>query len=37
MFDWDGDGNHDNHPTARASFGVFYGARQIIYVREPWN
>ena len=37
MFDWDGDGNHDNHPTARASFGIFHGARQIIYVREPWN
>lgn len=36
-FDWDGNGVHDNDPTARASFGIFQGGREFIYEREPWN
>ena len=36
LFDWDGDGNHDNHPAGRATFGIFSGSREIIYIREPW-
>lgn len=35
-FDWDGDGNHDNDPAARATFGIFSGPGQHIYIREPW-
>ncbi len=37
QFDWDGDGNHDDNPSARASFGVFQGSDVLIHVREPWN
>ena len=36
-YDWDGDGNFDDDPTARASFGIFPGRREIIYIREPWD
>ncbi|MEE8262856.1 MAG: DUF6701 domain-containing protein, partial [Gammaproteobacteria bacterium] len=36
-YDWDGDGNHDDDPTARVSFGLFQGPMQFIYLREPWN
>ena len=36
-YDWDGDGNHDDDPTARVSFGLFSGPMQFIYIREPWN
>ncbi|MCC7412501.1 MAG: LamG domain-containing protein [Gammaproteobacteria bacterium] len=35
-FDWDGDGAFDDDPVGKASFGVFAGPRQIIYMREPW-
>ncbi len=37
QFDWDGDGSHDDNPTARATFGVFQGSDVVIHVREPWN
>ncbi|MCP5151149.1 MAG: hypothetical protein H6982_10340 [Chromatiales bacterium] len=35
-FDWDGDGAHDDDPTARATFGVYPGSSRVIIVREPW-
>ena len=34
QFDWDNDGNHDNDPTATATFGVFQGNDSTIYLRE---
>ncbi len=33
-FDWDGDGSHDNSPSARASFGLYKGNTKQIYFRE---
>ena len=36
-FDWDGDGNHDNNPSGRVTFGVYQGSRYLIHIREPWN
>lgn len=36
-FDWDGGGTFDDDPTARASFGLFPGRREFIYIREPWD
>jgi len=36
QFDWDGDGFYDNNPAGRATFGVFAGPREFIYIREPW-
>lgn len=36
-FDWDGGGAFDDDPTARASFGLFPGRRELIYIREPWD
>ena len=33
-FDWDGDGSHDNSPSARASFGLYKGNSKQIYIRE---
>jgi len=34
QFDWDGDGNHDNDPTATATFGIYRGNDSTIYLRE---
>jgi len=36
-FDWDGDGEFDNNPTAVATFGIFRGNDRIIYQREVHN
>lgn len=36
-YDWDGGGAFDDDPTARASFGLFPGRREYIYIREPWD
>ncbi|MCK4742576.1 MAG: DUF11 domain-containing protein [Sulfuriflexus sp.] len=33
-FDWDGDGNHDNNPTALGTFGIYSGNNSTIYLRE---
>ena len=35
--DWDGDGDHDDDPVARASFGIHDGSPHLIDLREPWN
>ncbi len=40
-FDWDGDGyndadERDNNPRGRASFGIYAGNSELIYIREPW-
>ncbi|MGE0486831.1 MAG: DUF6701 domain-containing protein [Gammaproteobacteria bacterium] len=37
LFDWDGDGDYDDEPDARASFGLFPGREELIYQREPWD
>jgi len=34
QYDWDGDGNHDNDPTAVATFGIYHGNDSTIYLRE---
>ncbi len=34
QFDWDNDGNHDNDPTATATFGIYRGNDRIINWRE---
>ncbi len=36
QYDWDNDTNHDNDPTSRATWGVFSGPDEFIYIREPW-
>ena len=36
-YDWDGDGEYDNDPTAVATFGIFRGNDRIIYQREVHN
>jgi len=36
LFDWDHDGTHDNSPTARATFGIYKGHQQQIYLREVY-
>ncbi|WP_411157847.1 DUF6701 domain-containing protein, partial [Nocardia otitidiscaviarum] len=33
-FDWDGDTVHDNHPSGRASFGIYKGNPRLIYLNE---
>lgn len=37
QFDWDGDGNFDNNPRGRATFGIYSRPEEIIYIREPWD
>jgi MSHA biogenesis protein MshQ len=34
QFDWDGDGSHDDAPTATATFGRYRGSDRVIYWRE---
>jgi len=36
-FDWDGDGNHDDDPQGRGTFGIYSGSDRVIIIREPWN
>lgn len=35
-YDWDNDGNHDNDPTAKTTFGIFDGTERQIYIREVY-
>jgi hypothetical protein len=35
-FDWDGDGDLDDDPRGRATFGIYPGRNSLIYQREPW-
>ena len=42
QFDWDNldglnNGPYDDNPVGRASFGIYKGSRDFIYIREPWN
>jgi len=37
LYDWNGDGNFDQNPTAVATFGLFRGNDRIIYQREVNN
>lgn len=34
QFDWDNDGNHDNNPAGKITFGIYSGSDQQIYIRE---
>ncbi len=36
QFDWNNDTNHINDPISRATWGVFAGPDEFIYIREPW-
>jgi len=36
-FDWDGDGNHDNDPVGRATFGIYNGDSKQIYYRQIYQ
>ena len=36
QYDWNGDGAFDENPTARATFGIYSGPGEYIYLREPW-
>lgn len=33
-YDWDGDNVHDNAPSARATFGIYKGKSQIMFMKE---
>ena len=35
-FDWDGDGNHDDDPTGKATFGIFDVNPRRIYIKEVY-
>ena len=35
-YDWDGDGSHDDSPSARATFGIYKGYSNQIYFREVY-
>ena len=37
QYDWDGDGNYDNAPSAQATFGVYKGSDNMIYRHEITN
>jgi MSHA biogenesis protein MshQ len=42
QFDWENldgmnDGPYTDNPAGRASFGIYKGSQDIIYIREPWN
>ncbi len=42
QFDWEdadglGDGPYDVNPSGRATFGIYKGSENLIYIREPWN
>lgn len=34
-YDWDSDGNFDNNPSATATFGIYQGGSQQIYIKQP--
>lgn len=36
LFDWDHDGAYDDSPTAKATFGIYRGNSQQIYLREVY-
>tara|TARA_R110002072_G_scaffold100107_2_gene220335 strand:- start:4883 stop:9964 length:5082 start_codon:yes stop_codon:yes gene_type:complete len=36
LYDWDNDTNHDNDSSSRATWGIFAGPDEFIYIREPW-
>ena len=36
QYDWNGDGAFDENPTARATFGIYSGPGEFIYLRDPW-
>ena len=36
LFDWDHDGNHNDSPSSRASFGIYEGNTRQIYKREVY-
>lgn len=36
QFDWDGDGLHDDDPTATATFGVYRGSDSRVHLRERY-
>jgi MSHA biogenesis protein MshQ len=37
QYDWNGDGSFIDNPTGRATFGIYHGGDNLIYMREPWN
>ena len=39
QYDWNGDADYSdagNEPSARATFGIYEGPQEMIYIREPW-